>query len=670
MNIVIKNLTLTNFKCFKHREFIFEPGIVNIRGRNGAGKTTIADAVLFCLFGKNTAGQSDLELFKTRENGQVIPNLDHSVEMTLSVLSGSPTEKEITLKRSIKEVWVKKRGSEESVFKNNTVEYFVNGESYTKADYEKYIASLIDERVFRAITNPTYFPSLKWQDQRVFLTTMVGNVEPELIANTEELKELVDYLDQHDENLEAYLKHLKYQIKQVKDKLDKIPVRLEEQNKALPERLDWDSLFSQQAELSAQLKDIDSKIAAIQQGNGSDIKRGEIRKRISEINTSIDKIKHDAFVQQSAATAEKSAAISQATIKFNEALNNQKLMEQTIEADKRLIERCKETIEECVKTREELIAKWPSGKFEVDPNMAVCPTCGQPLPEDQWQEKIERMHHDFNLSLEAARKSINERGQKNNETKAKAEEEMQSYEEKLKTDTSSLADIKDSINTIFSEKAKLEKTPIQSVDERLAANVEYVALSKQLSSLTDQLNAVTDSDDNTEQLNALNQQRTECSEILSRCQQQLATRQQYGRILSLIEGINDERQDLVRQLSELEKKEDVACQYQSRQNKLLEERINQHFSLVQWKLFRTVNNGGDSFEEPFCECYVNGHPYHGGLNQAAQLNAGLDIINALCKFYKVSAPITVDNAESNLNILQTTGQQIRLTVYDSELNLV
>ena len=135
-------------------------------------------------------------------------------------------------------------------------------------------------------------------------------------------------------------------------------------------------------------------------------------------------------------------------------------------------------------------------------------------------------------------------------------------------------------------------------------------------------------------------------------------------------NIKEEQKDLVKQLSELEKKEDIARQYQFRQNQLLEERINKHFSLVQWKLFRTVNNGGDSFEEPFCECYVNGIPYHAGLNQACRLNAGLDICEALCRFYKVSAPIVIDNAESNLNIYQTTGQQVRLEVFDSDLQLI
>jgi hypothetical protein len=53
-----------------------------------------------------------------------------------------------------------------------------------------------------------------------------------------------------------------------------------------------------------------------------------------------------------------------------------------------------------------------------------------------------------------------------------------------------------------------------------------------------------------------------------------------------------------------------------------------------------------------------------------RLNAGLDICEALCRFYKVSAPIVIDNAESNLNIYQTTGQQVRLEVFDTDLQIV
>jgi DNA repair exonuclease SbcCD ATPase subunit len=267
MKISISKIELTNFKCFRNKEITFDSDITTIRGRNGVGKTTIADAILWCLFGKNSQGQSDFDLKTHDESGKPIPNLDHSVEIELNVLNEKQLPNEgmiknslitsdynITLKRTLKETWIKKRGSDEQVFKNNTTEYLVNGDSFTAADYKKFIANLIDESIFRAITNPNYFPSLKWQDQRQFLTAMVGEIEPEIIADTDELVDLVHQLDNSNEDIVSYRKHLSYQIKQVKDKLDKIPVRLEEQNKALPEKLDWDALEAELEKAQAELK--------------------------------------------------------------------------------------------------------------------------------------------------------------------------------------------------------------------------------------------------------------------------------------------------------------------------------------------------------------------------------------------------------------------------------
>ena len=664
MNIRITYISLTNFKCFRSKELAFDGEITTIRGRNGAGKTTIADAILFCLFGKNTMGQSDLELFKTRENGKVIPNLDHSVELSLSV-----EDRDITLKRSIKEVWIKKRGSDESVFKNNTVEYFVNGESFTKKDYEQFISNLISEDVFRAITNPNYFPSLKWQDQRAFLSQLDGEIQTEEIANTKELAEFIQYLNPS-ESVVEYLKHLSYQIKQIKDKLEKIPVRLEEQNKALPEKLNWDGLQMELDEAKKRLKETEETILKVNSGNGADVKRKELRNQISETTMAVDKLTFDARTKASYKKSEKQKRLNEASIKFNEALNNQKLMEQTIEADKRMIERCKETIDDCDKQLQKLREEWPTQKFEIEQNVGYCPTCGQSLPPDVVEGKIEHLRQQFNQNKEAKKKELNERAAKIKQEKLDADTEREAKEQKLVDDTKQLEVIKESINTIFSEKAKIEKEPIKSVDEILAENEQYVALSKQLEELKAALESITGTEIDKEQLEELKKKRDEEDEDVSRLQALLSTRQQYDKIVSLIGGINKEQEDLVKQLSELERKEDIARQYQFRQNQLLEERINKHFKLVQWRLFKTINNGGDSFEEPFCECYVDGVGYHSGLNQAARLNAGLDIVNALCNFYSVSAPIILDNAESTLNILQTAGQQLRLQVFDSELNLV
>jgi hypothetical protein len=446
---------------------------------------------------------------------------------------------------------------------------------------------------------------------------------------------------------------------------------LEEQNKALPEQLDWDALNMGLNKAQSELKEVDEKIAAILQGEGADIKRNGLAEQIKKLEANRSVIYEDAVLQNLNDYKDKQKKVSDATLKFNEALNNQKLMQQTIEADQRLIERCKETIAECDKIREDLIAKWPREKFTYDPvSTPFCPTCGQHLPEEQFQAKIEQMRTDFNITLEAAKKSINAQGQKNNETKAKAEEELKSYKEKLVADTEQLEIIKTGINTIFADKADIEKIVVKTVDELLAESTEFNELSAQIDQLKEQQSSITCSEDNNNMIIDLKANRAIIYQNFCTLQQQLATRQQYDRILALIDGIKEEEKELIRQLSELERKEDVARQYQFRQNQLLEERINQHFKLVQWKLFRTINNGGDSFEEPFCECYVDGVGYHSGLNQAARLNAGLDICEALCKFYNVSAPIVIDNAESNLNIYQTTGQQIRLQVFDTDLQIV
>jgi len=657
MNILITNLRLENFKCFKNKEFSFSEKVTTISGRNGSGKTTIADAILFCLFGKNTQGQSDLELFKTREDGKVIPNLDHSVEMVITH-DGIET----TLKRSIKEVWVKKRGSDESVFKNNTVEYFVDGESLTKGDFEKYVSSLINENVFKAITNPTYFPSLKWQDQRAFLTSLVDM--PKL--SYDDLAGALSLIAP-DQSLEDFLKHLSYQIKEIKKKLDKIPVRLEEQNKALPEKLDWDAIEKDIVLSQSEISNLEKQILALKQGNGVDIEREELRKELDSVEKYLDQTIEQAKGDTQFLMNEHRDLVAKYTAKFNEELNNQRLMEQTIAADERLISQCSTIDYE--ELLQDLRDQWPTQKFSIDPQSAYCPTCGQPIPQEQYQEKVNEMREKFNLSVEAKKKDLNAQAAKIKQMQADAAEEKKRLEDKLLEDNRQLIILKDNINVIFAEKAKLEKQHVKTYEEILSEDTHFQEQKARAESLQQQLYSLTNSDDDKEKLSELEKQKQEAQEHLAALNAQRSTKFQYDRIQALIAGINEEQKSLITQLSEMERQEDIARDYQFRQNEILEDKINEKFNIVQWRLFRTVNNSGDSFEEPFCECYVDGIPYHTGLNQAARLNAGLDIINALCTFYNVSAPIVLDNAESTINILETAGQQLRLQVADTDLNL-
>ena len=292
------------------------------------------------------------------------------------------------------------------------------------------------------------------------------------------------------------------------------------------------------------------------------------------------------------------------------------------------------------------------------------------MPDNVAQENINILRENFNKALEEEKQTLRSRAAKVKQSKEDAERELQTAKDKLTADTEALANMKENINTIFSDKAKLEKEQVLSVEAALAESNQYQELLQTREELRNKLDSVGMDEDTEKQLADLEAKRVEYVDVLQQLNTQLATKSQYDKIQGLIAGIEQEQKDLVTQLSELERKEDVARRYQDRQNQILEERINEHFSLVKWKMFRTVNNGGDPFDEPFCECYVDGVAYHDGLNQAARLNAGLDICETLCRHYKVSAPIIIDNSESTLNILKTTGQQVRLEVSDCDLQIL
>ena len=57
-----------------------------------------------------------------------------------------------------------------------------------------------------------------------------------------------------------------------------------------------------------------------------------------------------------------------------------------------------------------------------------------------------------------------------------------------------------------------------------------------------------------------------------------------------------------------------------------------------------------------------GIPYNSGLNNAAKINVGLDIINTLSKHYGVNVPVLIDNAESVVETIETDSQVIKLIV--------
>ena len=57
--ITLKSLSLVNFKGVRSQEIKFSDQVTVVCGENGTGKTTVFDAFLWLLFGKDSTGRSD-----------------------------------------------------------------------------------------------------------------------------------------------------------------------------------------------------------------------------------------------------------------------------------------------------------------------------------------------------------------------------------------------------------------------------------------------------------------------------------------------------------------------------------------------------------------------------------------------------------------------------------
>ena len=126
-------------------------------------------------------------------------------------------------------------------------------------------------------------------------------------------------------------------------------------------------------------------------------------------------------------------------------------------------------------------------------------------------------------------------------------------------------------------------------------------------------------------------------------------------------------QSLAEEYAELERQQFLGEEFLRVKVARLEERINSCFRLARFRLFEQQVNGA------LCEvCEVLGPdrvPFNSGLNHAAQINTGLDIINTLSAHYGVTTPVFIDNAEAVTTLTATSAQLIRLLVSEGEPTL-
>ncbi len=343
--IKLMELELQNFKGI--RELKLKPGgqDLNIYGQNKTGKTTIMDAFLWLLFGKDSRGQAQFDIKTKDDDGNVLHGLNHSVKGTLEI-GGS----QLTLERIYREKWQKKKGSANKRFTGHTTDYKISGSPVKKKEYERKINDIIDEEVFRLLTDPRYFcEQLHWEERREILIEACGNVEQDEVMNAGDgLKKLKKVLDNR--TIEQHKKKVRGEMKEINEELENIPVRIDEANNNLPEISgydDWKEIQARIESLKSKKKQKEKELSKAESGNGV----AEKQKRLAEIETEIQELKnkHSADIQDELQEKRK---------KFNEICNKIDEVSQKIKRAKNCIKYNQKDIQSNKNEQDELREEW------------------------------------------------------------------------------------------------------------------------------------------------------------------------------------------------------------------------------------------------------------------------------------------------------------------------
>lgn len=647
-------LKLENFQGLKSEEFNFNGQSASIYGDNATGKTTVFNAITWLLFGKASTGAKNFTP-KTKGPDGDVHYLDHAAEATFKLNDG----RIITLRKVFHEVYKKKRGSATEEFDGHTIDFYIDGVPTKEKEYEATMLSLCGGSVekMKMLTMPNYFPEeMSWDARRKILLEVCGNVSDEdVIASTSELKDLPKFLlkpgttNQY-YDVDEYKKIASAKKSEINKQLQEIPGRIDEAQRAIPDitGLDPKAIDQKIQELNKQKSELEMEKA---QALSGDLTTMAIRKQISEANTRL--------AEARAAYAAKTSSLNEGTYAaINSLKRDQITVTNRIQDAKADLERTQRTIERLKSHRESLINDYMAIQRETwDESKEICPTCHRPLPE----EEIQKLREAFNLQKSRRLEQINLQGQRecSKEMIAELEQKANALREQIKKDEQLIEDYELQLKALQSQLKT--PAPFESTEEYANIMAEIARLREEENSKSGQMEAIAAK--YTEKIQALNEQIREQEQLKTKI---FIAESQKERIAEL----TAREKELSRQYEELERGIYLCEVFTKTKVRLLDDKINSKFKSVRFRLFQEQLNGGIKDD---CEVMI---PTEDGsmvpftfANNAARINAGLEIIDTLSKHWNLTMPVFIDNAESVTRLLKMDTQVIRLVVSEPDKKL-
>lgn len=671
MKLKIRSLHMENFKGIKSLDVNFS-NKTSIKGQNAAGKTTVFDAFTWLLFNKNSAGEEKFNVRPLDKDGHRIDNVEIKVVGVIDV-----DGKEVELSKVQKQNWVKKRGTDTVTLQGNVNSFEIDGYPKSEADFKDYVSGLAQsEDMFKMLTNPQYFSSLKWKDQRDILMKLVAEVSDVELAQTDaKYAPLLGELEKAPSTDDIRAKFSKA-LSGWKKKQAEIPVRIDEAEKS---KIDVDVAEQELAkvDLVRRIAECDKKM----ENAGSTL--GDLRSKEMQLQFDMSGIAQTMNRELSNRRSNIDADLCgcknemdhfKATISLKEKqiADNAKAIS---DADAERKDLGVKYNAEKAKAFDETPYQFDESKWVFDDSTTVCSLCGQKLPDDKielikadFEARREKAKEDLFRKLADAKRNFIEQTNSNMENiKSKGFEQKRIIEDLTKKN----AELQQSIESLekqeqetLAKKEELSKQLSQLPEEAdYSQNEEYVKLKVEHDKVFAKIEKL-ESEGADSVVDELKAEKADLQAQLDEVNAIIAKASMNVEIDERIAQLQAEQKEIGQKVADQEQMLYLLEEFIRFKMDKISDSINSHFKTVNFKLFEMQLNGG---MKDCCECTVNGVPYS-TLNSGHRIVAGLDIIRSLSELYGVSVPIFVDNCEavSSGNLPDMESQMICLYVSEDK----
>lgn len=669
--IEVREIRLTDFKGQSEKKIGFGHRAI-VSGKNGCGKTTLADAFMWVFCDKDYSLKSNPDI-RPDDGRECLPRVDVDL-----VIDGKPVSVAKFQKRTESKT---KDGKPGKVALSN--KYEINGVPKAERDFKADLKERgFDFDNFLMLSHMEIFTDLKDADARKILFSMsdgAGKSDLEIAKTVPDCAELVPLLET-------------YKADEIKAMNSATLKKAEEQLKAIPNQIigmeqskvdtDVAELELQKNALQEQLSDLEKQIA--QAGNE---KAGEIKAELAGLRTKLleidSKAKANLLEQKSSVCNKVSTLELDRNIKTSELNRKTSALESLRAQKKDLLEKLQNARTRYPKIKD---TEWDNTVLESIKSETfkdadtICPTCGQNLPPEQIeqlksrfeQKKQERINQQLKAKEEweqDKKRKIDEVIQVGNKASVDMKE-AHKQEETLTSEISKLTDELEQIKTsLDAENKNLEAIP---KEPDFSGNAEYQQILASIKEKQQELNSLDDGEETKKQL----------SEQLSGKKQELAVvNQKIGeannnvRIDEQIEKLQESQKQYGQSKADAQMILDELKSLSMAKNTALEDSVNQYFDGVKVKLFDTQKNGE---VVDACIWYVqdkdgNWKKLVGNANTALMMKGKIAIMDGLQKFYGVSYPIFVDCAaeldNSSLSGIKADAQLIFLKVSEGDMTV-